>query len=180
MIKKLNTLKKSNHYFHKRYTSTGHSFMTKNITSQSFMPQSSVGMSVISSGIASPKSRQNPSRKSKNYESKINALNNYISNYENVPILEPYQTKRSQKLSLDYRQKKYRIQIGDVMRKKMREIEDRLTIEKSGSQSNSLYTGRTTTNLQISTARKTNDLSIPNSIYQSELIVSHRTIENDD
>ena len=59
------------------------------------MPQSSVGMSVISSGIASPKSRQNPSRKSKNFESKINALNNYISNYENVPILEPYQTKRS-------------------------------------------------------------------------------------
>ena len=97
------------------------------------MPQSSIGMSVISSGIASPKSCQSPKKKSENNEAKIHALNNYITNYQNVPILEPYQTKRSCKMSLDYRQKKYRIQIGDVMRKKMREIEDRLTIEKSGS-----------------------------------------------
>jgi len=30
MIKKLNTLKKTNRYFHKRYTSTGASFTPKN------------------------------------------------------------------------------------------------------------------------------------------------------
>ena len=80
MIKKLNTLKKSNHYFHKRYTSTGNSFM----------PKSSIGMSAISSaggGFSSPKICK---RKSDKNEDHINKLNNFIGMYQNVPALEPY------------------------------------------------------------------------------------------
>ena len=69
-------------------------------------------------------------KKEEKNENKINVLNNYISTYHNIPALEPYQTKRSCQISLDYRQKKYRLQIGEVMRKKMREIEERLSIEK--------------------------------------------------
>lgn len=101
-------------------------------------------------------------------ENKINVLNNYINNYECIPALEPYQTKRSTESALHYRQKKYRLQIADVMKKKMREIEDRLTIEKSGSG---------THRSRMTTYRKNTSNVGDVSKFNSDFLVSHRSID---